>query len=694
MLRRFLLAAYLLILVAHAVKRPYDLLKFDYTEPVIHDAERNSSREISLSFHAFNQTFLVFLHLSPTSLYPSFKLHNGDGYDRRMELLRSTRFYTGTVNGWSFSRASVIFGTSDNEIYAKLENLDDILYIEPATNGSNLVYWNSDLVYRLNDTLPINSIFSSSPSLFSYPSDSFFKQFIRSRRAAAEVVRRNRCELKLVADYAFYNVIGNKNYANAARYLVNLIERVNDIFTKVDWGINSNNQRLVNMGFVIKEMKILDKPTNSPVNHFNSEISNRVDGYFEAFDILKSFSIVEGTGSACLTYLVSGKIFASSVLGSASIGQAGTHGLCARKPLLGDIYSNTGIVSVQRRSGLMITRIVDLIFAHEMGHSWGSGHDNRDDKECISKEPENGRYIMHESSNSGYDKNNFLFSPCSMRSIHRLLYDVAENCFVSEQDALCGNGILEAPEQCDPGGQLSLGRVAVKDRCCTSNCRLRAGAKCSPRHSECCSADCSYLPENIMCQSRSPETCKRETFCTGHNDKCPEPLSVADNTTCADEGQCKLGECISFCQLMSPNWTPCICEDVDESCFRCCRNPDNKVCMPVKPLRHLPEGAICIHGQCHKNECVKEATDAATHFWRIIKDIGTNPSPKYFADYIVFIVIAASLCLWCPCGVYILFKDRQKRQMRETAIAIPQYDVKIVSTTKKLKRNIKPTETS
>ncbi|KAI6205653.1 hypothetical protein M3Y94_00816800 [Aphelenchoides besseyi] len=645
MLRCFLLATYLLIPVAHAVKRPYDLLKFDYTEPVIHDAERNSSREISLSFHAFNQTFLVFLHLSPTSLYPSFKLHNGDGHDRRMELLRSTRFYTGTVGGWSFSRASVMFGTSDNEIYAKLENPNDILYIEPATNGSNLVYWNSDLIYRLNDTLPIDSIFCFNTDTIQL-STRFFLQ-------------------TLVADYAFYNVIGNKNYANAARYLVNLIERVNDIFTKVDWGINSNNQRLVNMGFVIKEMKILDKPTNSPVNHFNSEISTRVDGYFEAFDILKSFSIVEGTGSACLTYLVSGKIFASSVLGSASIGQAGTHGICARKPLLGDIY--------------------------KMGHSWGSGHDNKDDQECISKEPENGRYIMHESSNSGYDKNNFLFSPCSMRSIHRLLYDVAENCFVSEQDALCGNGILEAPEQCDPGGQLSLGRVAVEDRCCTSNCRLRARAKCSPRHSECCSADCSYLPENIMCQSRSPETCKRETFCTGQNDKCPEPLPVADNTTCADEGQCKLGECISFCQLMSPNWTPCI---FDESCFRCCRNPDSKVCMPVKPLRHLPEGAICIHGQCHKNECVKEATDAATHFWRIIKDIGTNPSPKYFVDYIVFIVIGASLCLWCPCGVYILFKDRQKRQMQEAAIAIPQYDVKIVSTTKKLKRNIRPTGTS
>ena len=65
-----------------------------------------------------------------------------------------------------------------------------------------------------------------------------------------------------------------------------------------------------------------------------------------------------------------------------------------------------------------------------------------------------------------------------------------------------------------------------------------------------------------------------------------------------------------------------------ESCLRCCRSPSTGVCMPVKPTRPLPEGSICIHGHCKSQICVKEATDAATHFWRIIKDIGANPSRK------------------------------------------------------------------
>jgi len=44
--------------------------------------------------------------------------------------------------------------------------------------------------------------------------------FLQSQLIASNSIRQNRCELKLVADYIFYRDIGNRNYANAARYLV------------------------------------------------------------------------------------------------------------------------------------------------------------------------------------------------------------------------------------------------------------------------------------------------------------------------------------------------------------------------------------------------------------------------------------------------------------------------------------------
>jgi hypothetical protein len=47
----------------------------------------------------------------------------------------------------------------------------------------------------------------------------------------------------------------------------------------------------------------------------------------------------------------------------ANVGKSGSAGLCANKLQNGE-YHNTGIVTVQRRADLMITRIVDLVFAH------------------------------------------------------------------------------------------------------------------------------------------------------------------------------------------------------------------------------------------------------------------------------------------------------------------------------------------
>lgn len=53
----------------------------------------------------------------------------------------------------------------------------------------------------------------------SWARENYFEQFLKKKRSI-DIVKKNRCELKLVADYEFFRVIGNGNYANAARYLV------------------------------------------------------------------------------------------------------------------------------------------------------------------------------------------------------------------------------------------------------------------------------------------------------------------------------------------------------------------------------------------------------------------------------------------------------------------------------------------
>ena len=85
-----------------------------------------------------------------------------------------------------------------------------------------------------------------------------------------------------------------------------------------------------------------------------------------------------------------------------------------------------------------------------MGHLWGAGHDDPSNPQCLPPDPSTGRYIMHASSNTGYDNNNYRFSPCSIQAIFSVLYGLAEECFVDEQAALCGNGLVEPGEECDP----------------------------------------------------------------------------------------------------------------------------------------------------------------------------------------------------------------------------------------------------
>src|SRR5262245_3686617 len=64
---------------------------------------------------------------------------------------------------------------------------------------------------------------------------------------------------------------------------------------------------------------------------------------------------------------------------------------------------------------------------------------------------------------------------------------------------MCGNGIVEAGEDCDPG-------VGQESPCCdAATCRFRRGAVCDPASSACCNNDCTFAPSTRVCRpSRDP----------------------------------------------------------------------------------------------------------------------------------------------------------------------------------------------
>lgn len=128
------------------------------------------------------------------------------------------------------------------------------------------------VIYPVEDLIP-----SSTPSNLTYapvleeaPSSiSNLLRLTRRRRQTVSAVK-SRCSLEVVADHFFFEMVGHNSQATATRYIVSLfylyiyhkvlvilkikinlllqaglIERVNAIFVKIDWGADNDGVPLV-----------------------------------------------------------------------------------------------------------------------------------------------------------------------------------------------------------------------------------------------------------------------------------------------------------------------------------------------------------------------------------------------------------------------------------------------------------------
>lgn len=160
---------------------------------------------------------------------------------------------------------------------------------------------------------------------------------------------------------------------------------------------------------------------------------------------LKAFDAQSPT-DFCLSYVLTFLDFHNGTAGLASVGT-----VCRPK-------FNTGFVTMLNFN---LERDLDesvITFAHEVAHNFNAAHDNEfeDDADCYAQ-----GYIMDELYNSTSRNNSESFSPCSLRAMKAKMDELTrsstDNCFrdltYSEEDsdlqiALCGNGIVEAGEQC------------------------------------------------------------------------------------------------------------------------------------------------------------------------------------------------------------------------------------------------------
>ncbi|XP_067098497.1 disintegrin and metalloproteinase domain-containing protein 17 isoform X1 [Osmerus mordax] len=644
------------------------------------DIQTHTHVEKLLSFTALQRHFKLYLRTNTELFTDDFRVVfvNEDGRKERYDVNRQN-YFTGHVIGEENSRVQAHI--DDGEFSAHILTDETEYNIEPLwrftgtpPDGRLLVYRSEDIrnISRLgspnvcgyvnansNDLLP-ESIISSLPA--EEEKSQGKESAVREKRYVHDH-KKNTCPLLLVADHRFFKHMGRNEESTTLNYLIELIDRVDDIYRNTSW-----DDEFKGYGVQIQQIIIEKSPTSVQPGaaHFNM-VGSPVEGedVWDVKMLLEQFSvdIAEHAPKVCLAHLFTYQDFEGGTLGLAYVAPSRPGvpgGLCSEKcPSSAteqrSIYLNTGLTSTMNYGKTILTKEADLVTTHELGHNFGAEHDPDNIPHCAPREDQGGKYIMYPIAVSGDHSNNKLFSNCSKSSIVMRLRAKAPVCFRERNINVCGNSRVEEGEECDPG----LLHIH-NDRCCTSECKLRGNAKCSDRNDACC-RDCQYEVKGKVCQQPINATCKGRAYCTGNSSECPFPENAADQTVCLDNGECLGGVCIPFCEAVLKLHS-CACNDTN-SCKVCCRSAKG-VCAPYQDDKenfvYLRKGKPCSVGFCDgAGKCMKEIQDVIERLWDFIDKLDINTFGKFLADNIVGSVVVFSLVFWVPLSILVHYVDKK-----------------------------------
>uniref|UniRef100_A0A3B4H172 Disintegrin and metalloproteinase domain-containing protein 17-like n=1 Tax=Pundamilia nyererei TaxID=303518 RepID=A0A3B4H172_9CICH len=635
------------------------------------DVHTQSHLERLVSFRALHRHFKLYLTTNTDLFTDNFQAVFVDKHGMKENYdVHLQNYFTGHVVGEENSRVQAHI---DGDEFSAHILTDEAEYnVEPLWRFTDSPTDGRLLVYRSEDVKNLSRI--ASPKVCGYVNaEPLLPQNTRGdwegqeRKRQVHDHKKNTCPLLLVADYRFYRHMGRKEESITLNYLIELIDRVDDIYRNTTW-----SKEFKNYG-----VQIHQEPTKPPPNqpnwvHYNMEDSP-VKGK-EVWDVkrlLEQFSsdIADNASSVCLAHLFTYQDFDEGTLGLAYVAPSKPQalgGLCpkpyypshsSKKPS----YLNTGLTSTKNYGKTILTKEADLVTTHELGHNFGAEHDPDNIPYCAPSDDQGGKFVMYPIAVSGDHVNNKHFSNCSKASVEKTLSHKAPLCFKERNSKVCGNSRVENGEDCDPG-LLHLN----DDPCCTSNCKFKSHAKCSDRNSPCCK-NCTYAKRGTVCQEPINATCKGKSVCTGNSSECPPPENAADKTVCVDKGLCRNGECVPFCEA-ELSLQPCACNDTEHSCKVCCRSK-NGTCSPYSKdgnFLFLRKGKPCTVGFCDEGgKCMKQVQDVIERLWDFIDKLDINTFGKFLADNIVGSVVVFSLIFWIPLSILVHCVDKRLDQQYE-----------------------------
>ncbi len=280
---------------------------------------------------------------------------------------------------------------------------------------------------------------------------------------------------------------------------------------------------------------------------------------------------------------------------------------------VGDVTSSSGEV-VSGANVVAKTSTEWQVIAHETGHTFGAVHDC-DTQTCADSQTVNAqqccplstntcdagsKYIMNPSTAEGISA----FSPCTVGNICSALgrNSVKSSCLSNNQGLTtitgqqCGNGIVEAGEDCDCGGVDDCGDNA----CCDARtCKFKNNAVCDDSNEDCCKS-CQFASFGTVCRPSTGQCDPQET-CSGTNATCPADVSTPDGQSCGNSSQslqCASGQCTSRnqqCKTLMGSYTTkndtyaCNSQDCTLSCAAPEFGPN--VCYSMQ--QNFLDGTVC-----------------------------------------------------------------------------------------------------